>query len=155
MYRGEFDLTGNTAENPGLSPIDQALGKLEDHIQDAELNSPRFQAFADNADMFHALLTLNVPSAEESNWMKHSKGMMEMRAVIIAEDIRKKENSVVGYKKEMGGLEPLFDGLLAATGVGTKKSKQTDQQATMAIKRLVAIKEQAIERKSQQPPQSK
>jgi hypothetical protein len=153
MYRGELDLTRNPTENLGLSPIDQALGNLEDSIKDAELNSPRFQAFADSADMFHAILTLKVPSAEDQKWM--SRSMMEMRAVILDNDIRKKENSVVGYKQETEKLGELFDGLLDATGVTTKKSKQTDQQATMADKRLVAIKEQAIERKSQQPPQSK
>jgi hypothetical protein len=155
MYHGEFNLRRNPTENAGFSPIDQALGNLEDHIEDAELNSPRFQAFADCTDMFHAILTLRVPSAEESKWM--SRSMMEMRAVIIAEDIRKKENSVVGYKQEMEEVERLFNGLTDVVDTTTKKAKQKDQQATMvsAIKGVREIKKQAIDRKSQQPPQAK
>jgi hypothetical protein len=154
--RGEFNLRRNLIESDGVSPIDEALRKIEDHIEDAELNSPRFQAFADGADVVYANLTIRYPSAEEHKGI--TRNMREMREVLIDEDIRKKKNTVVGYKQELDGAERLFEGLMNAVDATTKNAKGKDQQATMvsAIKRVVAIKEQAIDRKSQPstPPQT-
>jgi hypothetical protein len=85
--------------------------------------------------------------------------MMGMRAALIDEDIRKKENTVVGYRQELDEAERLFERLMDVVDVTPEKAKRKDKQATMisVIKRLGEIKNQAIDRKSQpsSPPQAK
>jgi hypothetical protein len=82
---------------------------------------------------------------------------MEMRVALIEEDIRKKENTVIGYKQAFQGSEELTEELIDAILARTRNAKRKDKEAIMtsAVKGFMEIKNQAIDRKSQQPPQTK
>jgi hypothetical protein len=133
----ESDGKFNTSEKTELTSIEKTIQKIEEHIKDAKLDSPIFQAFADYADF------VNAESLLRQN--RHSS-MFQMEHSLIKETIRQRQNGIIGYKKEYKDAEKLAIELGKAISIDREKGKE---ELDFHIY-LGNIKNRAVDKKSQQ-----
>jgi hypothetical protein len=130
-----------SAEKSKLSPREQqAYQDIGDHIKDAELESPLFQAFADAVDLWDALKDYDKNDFEKVT----RKGLIE-------NDIRKNTNSVTGYLKKSEEADQLLFALSSATMENTQAA-DTGKAYVAMVNKLTKMKREAIRTKSKSPP---
>ena len=124
------DLKEKRLETSGL-----ARQKIEEHINDAELDSTRFQAFADYVDFKEAQFWCS----DGGNF-----SMFEARLILIEETIRQRTNQVRGYRREFKHTEHLHDSLRKST---TYDGPYRIGKLPQDIKYLRDLKNEAIEKR--------
>jgi hypothetical protein len=91
--RPQGELTSPTIfeESEIKSRIDRTREKIVEHLKKVELDSPRFQAFADYADLYYAAY-----GQDDAN-----EGVLAYNPTLIAETIRQRRNGCIkGYNSE-------------------------------------------------------
>jgi hypothetical protein len=132
------------SENASVIAEEKAQQKILEHLRDANLESPRFQAFCDYTDLQNASEFIRKPPQPES--LRFMPDQL-FNAVMIAETIRQRANGSRGYKRE---LHQLIDVTRDYLEVAQGRYPQSGAQAKFALE-LLKIKDQEIARKSAQP----
>jgi len=122
--------------------IDQARQKIVEHLKDATLASPRFQAFADLADLCFAAY----------NREHHEDGIFAYNQALIAETIRQRKNGIKGYNSEMSDALTLVSNLGEALEGKWPESKYANKNSKLYLAgELRGIKNDEIIRKNNKP----
>src|SRR3954466_4456210 len=103
-------------EKAKLTLKEQAIDNIENYIKDAELDSSRFQAFADYVD--------HLDAKKRSERMLHDEDRTERRSKLnlIEETIRQRQNGIRGYKEEFDNVPQLIVPLEKALVAESKAS---------------------------------
>ena len=119
-------------ESAELTPEDKARQRIVEHLQDAELESPRFQAFADYTDLQNS-----------HEWLPRPNRIFN--ADMVRETTRQRINGTKGYKREYEQVQGMVDDYW-------RVCKDTSFDPPMAQSKfaqfLMEIKNQEIEKKS-------
>ena len=151
----EFDPRRNIPPPEGaeLTPEEKARQKIIEHLKDAELESPRFQAFADYAD-----LQEQIGLQRKLNHLFKIDKVEVTGSPMIKETIRQRKNGRKGYKREYELVEDitedyyeaLFDRESEGRASQTINTNEPEVGAQFNFcQGLVDIKNQEIDEKSQ------
>src|SRR4051794_35931758 len=86
----ESQSKNNNIQKSELAPDEKVVREMEEYIKDAELSSPRFQAFSDLVDWQKATLKGNRKEASMAD---------VIRLGLIEETIRQRQNGVTSYRR--------------------------------------------------------
>jgi hypothetical protein len=119
-----------------LIPKEVAKQEIEKYLQDAELGSPRFNAFSDYVDKNYATA------------FKENNIESQLRLSMIEETIRQRTNGVKGYKAAFENMPDFEGGLRRAIASDLTPEEQWRANGITAGS-LNSLKEQLISKKSQ------
>src|SRR2546428_442859 len=83
-----------------LSPLEKVQQRIVEHLNDATLESPRFQAFCDIADREYAQSVMYTSDSDGRGYLRDMIGHVE-------ETIRQRKNGTKGYKKEFDVIDTM------------------------------------------------
>jgi hypothetical protein len=139
--RFESENTNHSEYSKSIAEERIAKQKILEHLKYAKLESPRFQAFCDYADLQNASEFIRKPPPPEGIRLMPD---LLFNPDMIAETIRQRSNGIKGYKKE---LYQIVDVTRDYLEVSQGRYPEPGAQIKFASE-LMIIKEQEIVRKS-------